>query len=119
MQKLKRSWSCFCAGVSASNIEAVCDEQHEQMRKLHVQACHQEIRLQKELHVAEIAAILQLAVMWKNKWSGDFQGAYLHELNNEDVVIGEDDFTAVNWVKVARKYIHWAAYGDGTSMLFH
>ena len=111
--KLQLSYMGGSSGVSASDAEQLLQVSHDTMRKLQVQFCQQEVALIKELHIAEIAAILQLSVMWKNKWSDDFEGTYLAELNNSNEEVGEDDFTGVNWIEVGRQYVHWAAYGDG------
>jgi hypothetical protein len=66
-------------------------------------------RVRKEENVAEVAAMMQLAVMWANNWSFDFPDAYLAQLG-DDKAIGEDGLQAfcdVNWIAVSRAYLVW------------
>ena len=81
-------------------------DMHDAIKKLILEIAEKEAVLTHELNVAEMAAVLQMAVMWKNKWNADFDGSYLAEVANNPEVT-EDDFAAVEWVSVARAYIQW------------
>lgn len=90
---------------------------HDQMRDMHVECIALEQELQDEIQVAETASTLQLAVMWLNKWSDDFEPGYLATLSNDDGV-REDEFKDVDWIQVSRDYLTWGkTYVDNVEHL--
>lgn len=87
--------------------------EYEKMRsamadlQLELSAAHKAVN--DETHVAEVAAMLQLACMWANDWSFDFPRNYLAQLG-ANAKIGEDGLDAfkdIEWISVSRAYIKW------------
>lgn len=72
---------------------------HAETRDLHLECIAIETSLQDEITVAEESSTLQLAVMWVNKWSDDFETGYLATLSNDERV-REDEFKDVDWIRV-------------------
>ena len=73
-----------------------------------MRACKQELiaaeaTLQQEIAIAELASMLQLAVMWSNHWSDEFEAGYLATISGDETVV-QDTFTDVDWIAVARAY---------------
>jgi hypothetical protein len=62
-----------------------------------------EATLQQEIAIAELASMLQLAVMWSNHWSDEFEAGYLATISGDETVV-QDTFTDVDWIAVARAY---------------
>ena len=70
--------------------------------------------LHTESFVADTAAILQLAVMWWNKWSMDFPPNALASIADDASVAedGKEAFCSIDWVQVARAYTNWVDNSD-------
>lgn len=81
----------------------------QEMVDLQLKLTHAQDQVRTEEHVASVAAMMQLAVMWANDWSFDFPDHYLAEIG-DDASIAEDGLTAfcdVNWIAVSRAYLDW------------
>lgn len=98
--------------ASSSKYESFRKEAEELQLRL-IKAMQQ---ARKERKVAEVAALLQLATMWKNKWSWDFPPAYLAELGANPSIAedGLEAFKDVNWIDVSRAYIAFCESSDHT-----
>ncbi len=80
-----------------------------EMEKLQIDLMTADEILHAEEFVADTAAILQLAVMWWNKWSMDFPPNALAQLADDPTVEedGKDAFRSINWIQIAELYIGW------------
>eukprot|EP01047_Picozoa_sp_COSAG01_P001479 COSAG01_NODE_34_length_34978_cov_45.798475_6_plen_465_part_00 len=87
------------------------EKQRGRMAELQLKLIKADMDVRSEECVAEMASMMQLAVMWANDWSTDFPANYLSELG-DDAEIGEDGLDAfrdVNWIDVGRAYLKWCA----------
>lgn len=101
------------------------NKRHDEAVALHMELMKSHEALDDEIELAETAAILQLAVMWHNRWSMDFPPGYLREIGNprkgeeeidED---GEEAFKAINWIRVATDYTEWTGSGLAHETVAH
>ena len=79
---------------------------HGEMRKIQLELIERERHLQDELEVAEHSSIIQLAVMWVNKWDEEFEPGYLAAISG-DASVGQNSFKDVDWIQVSREYLRW------------
>ena len=79
---------------------------HGEMRKIQLELIERERHLQDELEVAEHSSIIQLAVMWVNKWDEEFEPGYLAAISG-DASVGPNSFKDVDWIQVSREYLRW------------
>ena len=84
-----------------------------EMEKIQVALMEADAELHAENFVADTAAVLQLAVMWWNKWSMDFPPNALAQIANDPTVEedGKEAFCSINWIDIANDYIHWIEEG--------
>lgn len=99
---------------------------HAELVKQHTKLMQTHKALDIEMDIAETAAILQLAVMWNNRWSMDFPPHYLREVANpkesDDEKFSDDGqkaFCAIDWTEVAEAYTMWTDSGDVHKSVHH
>lgn len=99
--------------MASSRGKKITKAEHEAWRSemvdLQLKLTQAAEKVAKEEHVAAVAAMMQLAVMWANDWSFDFPDRYLAQLG-DDASIPDDGLQAfcdVNWISVSRAYLAW------------
>ena len=99
--------------MAGSRGKQISNTDHEawrtEMISLQLQLTQAAERVAQEEHVAAVAAMMQLAVMWANDWSFDFPDNYLSQLGDDPSIAddGLQAFCDVNWIAVARAYLAW------------
>jgi hypothetical protein len=80
-----------------------------ELQTMHLQLMNADRDLRLELQAADYAAVLQLSIMWKNKWSSKFPPHYLSDiagLERDDPAAAKvKDFHGVDWIETARDYM--------------
>ena len=95
------------------------EERRQQLCEIHGELLMLEQELEVQSSVAATASMLQLAVMWKNRWNlQTFPPNYLWELamsrqrdkDGEELQVtgaGRTDFMAIDWMETARHFEKW------------
>lgn len=100
--------------MAGSRGKQISKPEHEgwrnEMISLQLQLSQAVERVSQEEHVAAVAAMMQLAVMWANDWSFDFPDKYLSQLGDDPSIAddGLQAFCDVNWIAVARAFLAWS-----------
>ena len=111
LKKLKQT-------IMQQTVKTITDSLMEdymlEMERLQTELMIADSDLQQEIFVADSAAVLQLAVMWWNKWSMDFPPKALAHIANDPSIPedGKEAFCKVDWIQVSRDYLAWVEAGD-------
>ena len=88
---------------------------HQKVENIQIKLLELDAEISYQSHVGDVASILQLSVMWANKWTMHFPAGFIQQLSGTtgeqrqelDKLRGKEVFCAVNWIDVARDYVQW------------